>query len=147
MASEKWRLLASECAKDHRVVVFEPPVFDATEPELELRRGDDVIVAIPHFEPDTTKDVVELAQRRMLDRVFEELSSQRPILWYQSADALGFTHHVAASAIVYDPDPETKSTDRDTLLRAHADVVLADEAEWSATLIERAITSRDEEAA
>jgi hypothetical protein len=142
-ASTAWRELVSECARAHRVVVIEPPMFDATEPELELRR-DDIIVAVPHFEPDTTPDVVEHAQRRMLDRVFDELATRTPILWYCSADALGFTHHVAATAIVYDPDRSAPTTVRDLLLREHADVVLGPELGWNAAweTVQRAMTSR-----
>jgi hypothetical protein len=130
LSPERWeatsatqRSLPNECARQYRVVVVEPPVFDATEPELELRR-DDVIVAVPHFEPETPDDVIEIALRRMLDRVFAELGTCTPILWYRTADALGFTHHVEARAIVYEPSPSAPATSRDTLLRQHADVVI-----------------------
>jgi hypothetical protein len=156
LSPERWdaaptavRELVSQCARDHRVVVIEPPVFDSTEPELELRR-DDVIVAVPHFEPDTAADVVELGQRRMLDRVFDELATRSPILWYRSADALGFTHHVEATAIVYAPCTATGPSTHDVLLREHADVVLADaSSDWSAAweTLERAMMARTRDAA
>jgi len=125
---------------------MEPPVFDATEPELELRR-DDVIVAVPHFDPDTQADVVELAQRRMVERLLDELPTRRPVLWYRDAAALGFTHLVRPHAIVYDPGANAPRCARDQLLRQYADVVLADPARdlswidvWP--LLDRAIAAR-----
>jgi hypothetical protein len=143
--SDVWRL-PRQCAREHRVVVVEPPMFDATEPELELRR-EELVIAVPHFEPDTTADVVELAQRRMLERVLDELGSHTPILWYRDADALGFTHHVEPRAIVYDPAWSGPASFRDLLLRQHADVVIADptrDLEWAVawTLLERVMSSR-----
>ena len=39
--------LMSRCARDQRVVFFEEPVFDAREPELELRDESGVTVAVP----------------------------------------------------------------------------------------------------
>jgi hypothetical protein len=138
LSAERWdatsatqRLMPNQCARQCRVVVVEPPLFDATEPELELRR-DDVIVAVPHFEPDTPDDVIEVALRRMLERVFVELGTREPILWYRTADALGYTHHVEARAIVYEPAPSAPATNRDTLLRQHADVVIGEPGRFAA---------------
>lgn len=149
-ATPAWRLLPGQCAREHRIVVLEPPLFDATEPELELRR-DDVTIAIPHFEPDTLPEVVELAERRMLERVLDELPTRHPILWYRTADAIGFTHHVEPRAVVYDPGRDggggSGGTLRELLLRQHADVVIADperDLEWSVAwqLLARAMSSR-----
>lgn len=146
-ATLAWRSLPGHCARDHVIVVVEPPMFDATEPELEIRR-DDITIAVPHFEPDTAWEVVELAQRRMLERVLDELPSRHPILWYRTADAIAFTHHVEPRAIVYDPGRDGGGgTLRDLLLRQHADVVIADperDLAWDAAwpLLARAMSSR-----
>lgn len=145
-ADQAWRRLPTRCARDHQVIVLEAPQFDATEPELEIRRGD-VLIATPRFDPDTSPEVVECAQRVMLQHVFRELGDPRAVLWYRHADALAFTHHLMPRAIVYDPGRAGRISGRDQLLRQHADVVLADPARdlaWEAAwpLLDRAISAR-----
>jgi len=123
--------LMSRCARDQRVVFFEEPVFDAREPELELRDESGVTVAVPHLAAGTEQDVVELCQRRMIDRVLYGFDHARPVLWYLTPMALAFTHHVKARAIVYDCMDELSLfhgapailKDREALLLKHADVV------------------------
>jgi UDP-galactopyranose mutase len=123
--------LLSRCARDQRVVFFEEPVFDAREPELELRDEGGVTVAVPHLPPDTAADIVDLAQRKMIDRVLYGLDNPRPVLWYLTPMAMSFTHHVKPRAIVYDCMDELSLfhgappvlKDREALLLKHADVV------------------------
>ena len=123
--------LLVRCARAHRVVFFEEPLFDASEPELELRAEGPVTVAVPHLPVGTPMDLAEHAQRKMIDRVLYELDNPRPVLWYLTPMAIAFTHHVKARAIVYDCMDELSLfrgaspmlTDREALLFKHADVV------------------------
>lgn len=123
--------LLERCARGHRVVFVEEPMFDAHEPELELRFEGAVTVAVPHLAPDTAPDVAELAQRKMIDRVLYELDNPRPVLWYLTPMAIAFTHHVKARAVVYDCMDELSLfqgappllQEREALLLKHADVV------------------------
>jgi UDP-galactopyranose mutase len=123
--------LLVRCAREHRVVFFEEPLFDAHEPELELRAEGAITVAVPHLSPGTPDDVAELAQRKMIDRVLYELDDPRPVLWYTTPMPIVFTHHVKARAVVYDCMDELSLfhgappvlTEREALLFKHADVV------------------------
>lgn len=123
--------LLVRCARVHRVVFFEEPIFDASEPELELRAEGPVTVAVPHLPAGTPMDLAEHAQRKMIDRVLYELDNPRPVLWYLTPMAIAFTHHVKARAVVYDCMDELSLfhgappmlTDREALLFKHADVV------------------------
>ncbi|HEU0034963.1 MAG TPA: glycosyltransferase family 1 protein [Kofleriaceae bacterium] len=123
--------LLSRCARDHRVVFFEEPIHDVAAPELEMRETDEgVTVAVPHLAPDTPVDIAELAQKKMVDHVVGGLQS-RPVLWYYTPMAVGFTHQVRPRAVVYDCMDELslfhgapkQLTDREKILLRHADVV------------------------
>jgi UDP-galactopyranose mutase len=95
--------LLSRCARDHRVVFFEEPVFDTVAPVLELSApGDGVTVAVPHLPPGLSAADAEAAQRKMLDRMLYQLDQPRPVLWFYTPMAIGFTHHLKARAVVYD---------------------------------------------
>jgi UDP-galactopyranose mutase len=123
--------LLARCAREHRVVYVEEPLYDAREPELELRVEGDVTLAVPHLAPETPLDVAELAQRKMIDRVLYELDNPRPVLWYLTPMAFAFTQHVKARAVVYDCMDELSLfhgappvlREREALLLKHADVV------------------------
>jgi UDP-galactopyranose mutase len=128
--------LMTRCARDHHVVFFEEPLFDgkagASTPELELRATDaGVTVAVPHLPEETPPDVVDATLQRMVDHVCSQLPTARPVLWYYTPMALGFTHHVRARAVVYDCMDELSLfrgappllADREELLLKHADVV------------------------
>ncbi|MEJ7601589.1 MAG: glycosyltransferase family 1 protein [Kofleriaceae bacterium] len=94
--------LLSRCAQQRRLVFFEEPIFDATSPDLELRREGRVVVAVPHLPGGMAEAEVESAQRTMVDHVISRELEPRPVLWFYTPMALGFTHHVRAKAIVYD---------------------------------------------
>jgi UDP-galactopyranose mutase len=123
--------LLVRCARDHRVVYVEEPIFDASEPELELRAEDSITVAIPHLRAGTGPELAELAQRKMIDHVLRGLPHPRPVLWYTTPMAIAFTHHVKARAVVYDCMDELSLflgappglAAREALLFKHADVV------------------------
>jgi UDP-galactopyranose mutase len=123
--------LLSRCAREHRVVFVEEPMFDASAPELELRAEGPVKVAVPRLPADTPPAIAEQAQRKMIDRLVYELDCPRPVLWYLTPMAIAFTHHVKPRAIVYDCMDELSLfqgapavlKDREALLLKHADVV------------------------
>jgi glycosyltransferase involved in cell wall biosynthesis len=113
------------------VGLFEEPVFDATAPRLELSyTNDGVLVAVPHLMPTMTPAQVELALRRMVTRVLIEIGDSRPVLWYRTPMAAGFTDHLKSSAIVYDrlepermPSAPPELIEHERWLLERADVV------------------------
>ncbi len=125
--------LLSRCAREHDVVFFEEPVFDAEEPELAVTMSDQgVRVAVPHLPPGTPAEVAEAALRGMIDRVVQhELKGARPVLWYYTPMAVAFTDQVRPRAVVYDCMDELSLfkgappvlKEREKLLLADADVV------------------------
>jgi hypothetical protein len=93
----------SQCAQERHVIYVEEPEFDTCGPDVELsetRTG--VITLIPHMPSTLTYDAVRRAQRRALDFALAHLDCQRPVLWYYAPQALAFTDHIDAKAIVYD---------------------------------------------
>jgi glycosyltransferase involved in cell wall biosynthesis len=125
--------LLSRCAREHDVVFFEEPMFDAKEPELAVSTSDQgVRVAVPHLAPDTPAEIVEAAQRRMIDRIVQrELHGARPVLWYYTPMPIAFTDQVRPRAVVYDCMDELSLfkgapavlKEREKLLLEEADVV------------------------
>ncbi|HJX29454.1 MAG TPA: glycosyltransferase [Thermoanaerobaculia bacterium] len=112
---------------------FEEPIFDANEPGLEVyTSGQGVRVAVPHLPPDTPAEIVEAAQRGMIDRIVQhELNGARPVLWYYTPMPIAFTDHVRPRAVVYDCMDELSLfkgapavlKEREKLLLEDADVV------------------------
>jgi UDP-galactopyranose mutase len=125
--------LLSRCARTHRVVFFEEPIYDVEVPELTLETTDSrVIVAVPHLPPGMSAQAADEAQRRMVDRVLDQDDSgQRPVLWYYTPMAISFTAHVRAHTVVYDCMDELSLfqgapaalLEREALLLRFADVV------------------------
>lgn len=125
--------LLSRCAREHDVVFFEEPVFDAKEPELAVYTSDQgVRIAVPHLAPGTPAEIVEAEQRRMIARVVQrELNGARPVLWYYTPMPIAFTDQVRPRAVVYDCMDELSLfkgapavlKEREKLLLQDADVV------------------------
>ncbi len=125
--------LLSRCAREHDVVFFEEPVFDAKEPELAVYPSDQgVRVAVPHLAPGTPAERVEAVLRRMIARIVQgELNGARPVLWYYTPMPIAFTDQVRPRAVVYDCMDELSLFKgapavlkmREKLLLADADVV------------------------
>src|ERR1700753_721091 len=125
--------LLSRCAREHDVVFFEEPLFDAKEPELAVTLSDEgVRVAVPHLPPDMPPEIAEAALRGMIDAVVQhELNGARRLLWYNTPMAIAFTDQVRPRAVVYDCMDELSLfkgappvlKERETLLLADADVV------------------------
>jgi hypothetical protein len=95
--------LMAQCAQERRAVFVEEPEFDSSGPDVEMsetRTG--VITLIPHMPVSLTLEAVARAQRRALDFVLAHLGAQSPVLWYYAPQALSYSDHIQASAVVYD---------------------------------------------
>jgi UDP-galactopyranose mutase len=94
--------LLTRCARERQVVFFEEPMYDGGEPTLELRRENGVLVATPHLAPGTSAPAAEAAQRKMLDRILDDLSCVDPVLWFYTPMPVVLTQHLSPRAVVYD---------------------------------------------
>lgn len=95
--------LMAQCAQERTALFVEEPEFDSSGPDVEMsetRNG--VITLIPHMPIGLSLEAIERAQRRALDFVLAHLGASNPVLWYYAPQALSYTDHIAASAIVYD---------------------------------------------
>jgi glycosyltransferase involved in cell wall biosynthesis len=94
--------LLTRFARDRRVFYFEEPLFDASEPRLEVHVDAGVTVVTPHL-PDgrPASEIIEL-QRRQLDGLLVSERIVHPIGWYYTPMALEFSKGLDAAAIVFD---------------------------------------------
>lgn len=100
---ERSQHLMSACARERRAIFIEEPELDTVAPDVELsetRTG--VITVIPHLPVGLTPQQTERAQRRVISFVLAQYDCLQPVLWYYTADALGFTDEVDAAATVFD---------------------------------------------
>jgi glycosyltransferase involved in cell wall biosynthesis len=61
-----------------------------------------VRVVVPHLPAGVSPTDAELAQRELLDELFEDWAIRDYVLWYYSPMALGFTAHLRPVAAIYD---------------------------------------------
>lgn len=125
--------LMAQCAQERRAVFVEEPEFDSSGPDVEMsetRNG--VITLIPHMPIGLTLEAVVRAQRRALDFVLAHLGARNPVLWYYAPQALSFTDHIDASAIVYDCTCPTDGH-RHQQLRERANIVFTPETPGAAS--------------
>jgi glycosyltransferase involved in cell wall biosynthesis len=123
--------LLVRCAQQHQVLYVEEPMFDVSEPTLEVRAEGEVTVAVPHLPCGLSTDDAERAQRKMIDRLLYAADDPRPVLWYATPMAIAFTHHIKPRAVVYDCMDELSLfhgapaalIEREAMLLKHADVV------------------------
>ncbi len=95
--------LLSRCARDHVVLFVEEPQHDVTLPQLTISEAQARVRTVtPHLPPGLSPERSEEALRRLLDHLLADLGAGDPILWYYTPLAIGFTDHLAASAVVYD---------------------------------------------
>ncbi len=121
--------LMSRCAQRARVFFFEDPIFDTTAARLDVGQRDSGLwVATPHLPAGISEAVVEAAQRKLLDDLFELQHIDRYVLWYYTPMALGYTRHLKPELTVYDcmdelsmfkdPPPHLKSREAELFERA-----------------------------
>ena len=118
-------------AQDRTVTYFEEPIVDGSGPVLELRARDGITVATPHLPHGLDAAAAEAAQRRLLDEFCAERELRTPVLWYYTPMAWAFSHHLDASAVIYDCMDELSAfrfappalIEREQLLLKRADLV------------------------
>lgn len=96
--------LLSRCAQTRRVFFFEEPI---ASPDgswwLDIsRRECGVWVVVPHLPAGLSEKTAIDLQQRLLNILLTEAQIQLPILWYYTPMAVPFTHHLKASAVIYD---------------------------------------------
>ncbi len=93
--------LLTRCAQDRRVFFWEEPIFtneDVARLET-VQKADRLWVIRPHLPAGSD---VEALQRRLLEDLCTQMHIDRPIRWYYTPMALGFSSGLPASATVYD---------------------------------------------
>ncbi|MBA3324702.1 MAG: glycosyltransferase family 1 protein [Rhodobacteraceae bacterium] len=93
--------LLTRAARDHRVVYFEEPLFEAIDNTPRLRLRDDasgVTVATPILPEAATTDVI----RALIDQLIGGLRRTELITWYYTPMALAFSAHLEPDVCVYD---------------------------------------------
>ncbi len=92
--------LLTRAARGGRVFFWEEPVFDESEPRLELlEAGEGLQVVRPHLAPGTDAD---RGQRELLAGLLRDVASQEYVCWYYTPMALGFTGDLRPAVTVYD---------------------------------------------
>ena len=96
--------LMTRFASERRVFFFEEPIFDASRPQLKLRRDGDVRVVVPHLPPAMKADAPSTndAVRELLRELCDEWRIDRPVCWYYTPMALNFSRAMTPAAVVYD---------------------------------------------
>jgi Glycosyl transferases group 1 len=95
--------LMTRCSKANRVFFWEEPIFDAEVASVAVEEAcDGVLVAVPHLPPGLPDDEICRIQEWMLGEFVAERGLERPVLWYYTPMALGFSRTIESSVIVYD---------------------------------------------
>ena len=95
--------LMSRFANSHKVVYWEEPVFAKTAPSLELRRCEktNITIATPHLPDNLNEAQQEALLRTLLDEFATSIESSI-VRWYYTPMMLGFSKHLASTAVIYD---------------------------------------------
>jgi glycosyltransferase involved in cell wall biosynthesis len=94
--------LMTRFARERRTFFFEEPIFDASEPQLEMKRvSDNLIVVTPHL-PEADHDATIARQKQVLDRLLHDFAVKDPVLWFYTPMALQFAPHIKPLLTVYD---------------------------------------------
>lgn len=95
--------LLARCAELHRTFYIEEPVFDSSEPRLEVSsRRHGVVVVVPHLPEGVAPETATLLQRELIDEFVERQEIREFVLWYYTPMALEFSRHLKPVATVYD---------------------------------------------
>ncbi|MBD1874769.1 glycosyltransferase family 1 protein [Nodosilinea sp. FACHB-131] len=96
--------LLNRCAQARRVFIVEEPIAVPDETSwLDISRRDSgVWIVVPHISESQSDEEFTLSLQQLLNALFAEAQIQQPILWYYTPMAVPFTHHLPASAVVYD---------------------------------------------
>ncbi len=96
--------LLNRCAQARRVFIVEEPIIIPEETSrLDVSSRDcGVWIVVPHMSERLSDEELTLSLKQLLNTLLEEAQIQQPILWYYTPMAVPFTHHLPASAVVYD---------------------------------------------
>ncbi|HEX4512568.1 MAG TPA: glycosyltransferase [Polyangiaceae bacterium] len=115
--------LMTRFARERRTFFFEEPIFDVSEPQLEMKRvSDNLIVVTPHLpEADHAKTIQR--QKQVLDRLMQDFAVKDPVLWFYTPMALQFAPHIRPLLTIYDcvdelSAPEVVRHEKELLSRA-----------------------------
>jgi glycosyltransferase involved in cell wall biosynthesis len=124
--------LMSRFARDRRVFFVEEPIWEDTEPRLEVREGKGgVTVAIPHLPHGLSPEQADAAQAELLREMLEQHEIAEYVLWYYTPMAVPFAEGLEPLGVVYDCMDELslfrgaprELLDRESKLLAAADLV------------------------
>ncbi len=83
--------------------IEEPVTDDGAKPFLDIRQTPSgVTVAVPHLPSGLDEAGMVSAQRTLVDELCLQHAIRDPILWYYTPMAGLFSHHLRASAVIYD---------------------------------------------
>ncbi len=94
--------LLTRCAREHRVLFIEEPVFGAAPTHLSLRQKDGVNVVVPCLPDGCSAEQASALQRQLLDVLLARQARLPQVHWYYTPMALPFTRHLQPLVTVYD---------------------------------------------
>jgi glycosyltransferase involved in cell wall biosynthesis len=124
--------LMSRFARDRRVFFVEEPIFEPTEPRLEVsERKGGIMVAVPHLPHGLSPEQADAAQGELLREMLEQHEVAEYVLWYYTPMAVSFAAGLEPLGVVYDCMDELSLfrgaplplLDRESKLLAAADLV------------------------
>jgi glycosyltransferase involved in cell wall biosynthesis len=124
--------LMSRFARDRRVFFVEEPIWEHTEPRLEVsEQKGGVMVAVPHLPHGLSPEQAEAAQGELLREMLEQHEIAEYVLWYYTPMAIPCAEGLEPLGVVYDCMDELslfrgaprELLDREEKLLAAADLV------------------------
>ena len=96
--------LLSRVAKQNRVYFFEEPLpgDSGNNFQVQVDEVTGIKIVVPQIRRDATKEDIIETQKLALDEIMRSENIQRPILWYYSPMALGFSDHLNPLMTIYD---------------------------------------------
>ena len=96
--------LLSRLAKQNRVLFFEEPV--ETDAPVNYQVNNDgnngIKIIVPQIPYQATSEQIKERQKEVIDDILAKEKIRRPIFWYYSPMALGFSDHLSPLLTVYD---------------------------------------------
>ncbi|MET0413387.1 MAG: hypothetical protein ABW217_18915 [Polyangiaceae bacterium] len=135
LSQQRWGVMSRrpqrvmlECSAERRVFFVEPPRYDAALVHGTVSPiNPDLYLVVPHLRHGASADVMRDQQRALLMEVVEAYDIRRPILWFDSLQALEFSSWLPSALTIYDSMPEPSLGDLRQLeaeMLGRADLVL-----------------------
>lgn len=98
--------LMSRFSKEHRVFVFEEPIFTNEPAHLDISPHDqNLFVAVPKLQHETSTEETPDVLRRLINELIAGQRIENYLAWYYTPMMLDFSRHLDSVATVYDPIP------------------------------------------